>query len=457
MKQVRTVEFENPAWVASGVSTDSRSTKRGDLFFALRGETFDGHNFISQAVQSWASGIVVDSRWAESNSAMMASLHVPKFVVEDTTQALGQLASVYRSKFKIPLIAVGGSNGKTTTKEMIKAVLSQKFNVLATEGNLNNHIGVPQTLFRLEKKHRVAVVEVGTNHPGEIAYLCGILQPTHGLITNIGHEHLEFFGSIDGVAKAECELFEHLKETAGTAFVNTKDIRLKQRSAGMKKKITYGLGARSAIVRGSIRRWSNDARAVVTVKGSSGKSFEIDLGVAGEHNAANAVAAVAVGLTFGVPARKIRTALETFRGVGKRTQLVERNGVTILNDVYNSNPDSVLAGLATLKMLKNSGKKIAVLADMLELGPESESAHRAVGKALEKFGVEYLLTFGALSNFTHEVAKVKFKFHFEQKNLLSEYLLEILGRGDAVLIKGSRGMKMDDVVTVLNERLKKAA
>ncbi|MBI5463516.1 MAG: UDP-N-acetylmuramoyl-tripeptide--D-alanyl-D-alanine ligase, partial [Ignavibacteriales bacterium] len=212
----------------SGVSTDSRSIASGNVFVAIRGEKFDGHNFISAAVQAGAGVIVLEQSWAEKNQAMLISLNRTIVIVVDTTKALGELARIHRRKFRIPVIAIGGSNGKTTTKDMLRAVLAKKFDVLATEGNLNNHIGVPQTLFKLEKKHSIAVVEIGTNHPGEIAHLCEVLEPTHGIITNIGREHLEYFGSLKGVAAAECELFSWLAKHKGTAFINADDGLLKQ-------------------------------------------------------------------------------------------------------------------------------------------------------------------------------------------------------------------------------------
>ena len=458
VQHVRALEFDAVRnIVATGVSTDSRTTKRGDLFLALRGETFDGHNFISNATQSGAAALVVERRWADANQEMMARVHVPTLVVEEALLALGGLARIHRRKFNIPVLAVGGSNGKTTTKEMIRSVLAQKFSVLATDGNLNNQIGVPQTIFRLEKKHQIAVVEIGTNHPGEIAYLCGVLEPTHGLITNIGREHLEFFGSVEGVANAECELFDYLRGANGFAFVNADDTLLKKKARLLKKKTTFGFKARTADVRGTVKRWTDDAHAIVAVKGRRGKALSAEVGAPGAHNAANAVAAAAIGLQFGVPPEKTRNGLESFRAVGKRTQTVSTRGITILNDAYNSNPDSALAGLATLRALKNRGKKIAALGDMLELGTQGEEQHRAIGRALTTFGVQYLLTHGPLSKFTYEAASVKFKFHYEQKNLLAEYLLELLAAGDAVLVKGSRGTHMEDVVTFLTERLKKAA
>ncbi len=444
----------------TGVSTDSRTVKQGDLFLAVRGELFDGHNFLTKAVESGASGIVVDRRWAESNPVLLSSLDVPKLVVEDTVVALGDLARIHRRKFKIPVIVIGGSNGKTTTKDMVTSVLASRYSVLATEGNLNNHIGVPHTLFRLEKKHRIAVIEIGTNHFGELDYLCNIIEPTHALITTIGHEHLEFFGSLDGVAKAEGEAFQWLRTNRpriGMGFINADDQQIARQAKGLKRVISYGFGKKATTVKGTLLGMDASACAEVGVKRRGKKSFSFKLGVPGEHNALNALAAATVGLTFNVPVTRIQDSLGAFKGSNKRMQFVELNGITILNDTYNSNPDSVTAALQTVGAAKVAGKKIAVLADMLELGVNAELEHRRIGEMVHKCGVEYLLTYGPLSNYTHQGAITKFKAHYDQKNILSEYLAELLTKGDIVLIKGSRGMKMEDVVTFLTERFQQAA
>ena len=230
-----------------GISTDSRTIKEGELFVAIRGSNFDGHKFLAEAFANGAVAAVVDREGAIEPVKTM-----PLLVVHDTTKALGDLARYYRLKFDIPVIAIGGSNGKTTTKEMIASVLRRRYEVLSTEGNLNNQIGVPHTLFRLERKHELAVIEIGTNHPGEIAYLCSVIEPTHGLITNIGREHLEFFRTLRGVAKEEGALFEALaRRNDAVAFVNVDDPLLRQRARNLRKKVTYGCTS-TASIRGKI-------------------------------------------------------------------------------------------------------------------------------------------------------------------------------------------------------------
>jgi UDP-N-acetylmuramoyl-tripeptide--D-alanyl-D-alanine ligase len=455
---VQALGFERSSGtLCDGISTDSRTVGQGKLFIALHGEKYDGHNFITKAVESGAAAIIADAKWAEVNSILVSSLNIPRLIVEDTIKAYGQLAMTYRRKFKIPVVVVGGSNGKTTTKEMISAVLSMKFNVLSTEGNLNNHIGVPQTLLRLERQHKIAVIEIGTNHFGEIGYLCDLAEPTHVLITNIGREHLEFFGSLDGVAKAEGEAFEWMRrnrKSKAVGFVNQDDKRIKKAAKGIRKSITYGFDKGPATMKGKLISLDDHACAVLEVKPKGKKAFRVKIGVPGKHNAINALAATAVGLTLNVPAKKIAEALSTFTSANKRMQVLALNGITVLNDTYNSNPDSALVALDVLETMRTRGKKIVVLADMLELGTISPDEHRRVGRAVAKSGAKHLLTYGPLSQNTHDAATTVFKNHFEQKNALCEHLAELLTPGDIVLVKGSRGMKMEDVVAFLTARFK---
>jgi UDP-N-acetylmuramoyl-tripeptide--D-alanyl-D-alanine ligase len=442
----------------TGVSIDSRTIEQGNLFLAIRGEKFDGHNFVTAAIRTGAAAVIVDRQWVENNAALMASLAVPRLVVENTTVALGALARVYRRKFRIPVLAIGGSNGKTTTKEMIHAVLGKKYRVLSTQGNLNNHIGVPQTLFRLVRSHRAAVIEMGTNHAGEIRALCQIAEPTHALITNIGREHLEFFGSVAGVVKAETELFDWLKERRkrkAIVFVNKDNGQLVKKAKGLKS-LSYGLKA-PADVRGTVMGFDQKGRAKLRIRSKGKSGFDVQLSVPGHHNVVNALAAATIGLAFRVPTKKIQSALQSFSTPGKRMEELNISGFTVFNDTYNSNPDSVLAALQTMKSFAAKGKRIAVLADMLELGASAEKEHKYIGSIVSRYGVEYLLTYGELSRFTSAESRTKFKAHYEQKNMLAEYLAELLTPGDVVLIKGSRAMKMEDIVTFLKERFSRAA
>jgi UDP-N-acetylmuramoyl-tripeptide--D-alanyl-D-alanine ligase len=432
----------------AGVSTDTRTVAAGELFVALRGPQFDGHRFLREAVERGARAIMVDERGSTGDLP-----HVPCLVVDDTIRGLAGLARLHREKFSIPVVAVGGSSGKTTTKDMLVAVLGQRYRVLKTEKNHNNHVGVPRTLLRLEKRHEIAVVEIGTNHPGEIAALCAAVAPTHGLLTNIGSEHLEFFGSLDGVAAEEGVLFEVLARSGGKAFINADDHRVVALARRCRGGIRYGFGARNAAVRGKgLTLDDRGCASFAFVGGRVRSGVGVQLHVPGRHQGMNALAAAAVGLMFGVPAGKIAAALASFEGSEKRMAVLNLDGVVVLDDTYNANPDSTVAALETLASMRVRGKRIAVLADMLELGAAEEAEHRRVGEVAAKLGIEYVLTFGARAKRIHEAAHGGFAAHYDQKNVLAEYLAELVGPGDAVLLKGSRGMAMEDVLEFLKQR-----
>jgi len=433
----------------TGVSTDSRNAKPGNIFFAIRGEKYDGHKFIRDAFSSGASCVVVDER---SDSREWRT--IPAVVVSDTTKALGELARLYRQKFDIPFIAVAGSNGKTTTKEMIAAVLGKRYNVISTEKNFNNHVGVPQTLFRLSLKHQIAVVEIGTNHFGELEYLCNILDPTHGVITNIGREHLEYFKTVIGAARAEGELFRYLS-LIGFGFVNADDNLVNQQAKYLKKKIKYGFSKSNLNVRGELLSLDRTGCATFRVKARKRKEFSVPMSIPGSHAAMNGLAAATIGLTFGISPVEIRRALGEFTAVGKRMEVVNLGPVTILNDSYNSNPDSVITALETLRSIKTDMKKVVVLADMLELGAAARREHERIGKLISSMGFKYLLTHGTLARFINEKANVELKIHYDKKEQLMECASKLIVGGGYILVKGSREMRMEELVASLTERFRK--
>ena len=452
LEKLTSVKIVNRQWAKgkkiSGVSTDSRTVESGNIFFALRGEKFDGHQFMPDIAARGVFAVIVDSDWTKNNPDLIAKLKNCAAIVPDTTKALGELAALYRKKFSIPVVAVGGSNGKTTTKEMISAVLKTKYSVLSTEGNLNNHIGVPQMLFRLTPKDDVAVLELGTNHFGELKHLCSIANPTHALITNIGKEHLEFFGDEEGVSKEETVLFRSVR-TKGFAFINLDDDHLRKAGKKVTRSMTYSSGSSGDVRAANIRITDLGQPVFDLVQKKKKEKYTIHLSVTGRHNISNALAAVAVGIKFKVPEKKILHALHGWTAANKRMEIISRNGITILNDTYNANPDSMLAALKSLQSIKAAGKKIVVLADMLELGEKAEHEHAKIGLAVSDLEFEYLLTFGPLSRFTHEASKLAFAEHFDSKEALIVSLKSQVAAGDAVLVKGSRGMKMEDVVTQL--------
>jgi UDP-N-acetylmuramoyl-tripeptide--D-alanyl-D-alanine ligase len=369
-------------------------------------------------------------------------------IVSDTVKALGQLANCYRKKFDIPVVAITGSSGKTTTKEMAKQVLSTEYRVLSTEGNLNNYIGVPMTLFRLQPKHDVAVIEMGMNHYGEIQNLCEIAEPTHGMITNVGKAHLEFFGSIQNIARAKGELFNWLgKKKSRTGFVNADDAHVVRQSKVLHRKVSYGFSSKQAEVRGKLLNIDEQGRAKLRISNANRK-FDVQLSMQGEHNAANALAAAAVGLHFGITDKKITSVLERVQPIKYRMETKLIGGITIINDAYNANPDSVSVALKSLTTMKCSGKKIVVLGDMLELGEQSKKEHRAIGMLIRKLGLDELYTYGKDS----KAMKGK---HFSSKAILVNELMAKVRAGDIVLVKGSRGMKMEEVVEQLEAKLKR--
>jgi UDP-N-acetylmuramoyl-tripeptide--D-alanyl-D-alanine ligase len=432
---------------ANGVSTDSRTVQRGNLFFALRGDTFDGHEYVDRAHDAGALVAVVDREGAGRVTSTM-----PLIVVEDTTAALGKAAELYRRKFDLHVLGIAGSNGKTTTKDMVAAVLAEKYCVLKTEGNLNNHIGVPQTLFRLERKHEVAVIEMGTNHPGELEYLCTIARPTMGLLTSIGREHLEFFKDLEGVEEEETSLFRFLeRDRKAVAFVNGNEPRISRRAGRKLTRFSYGFHGRRD-VRGRIA--GRNAAGCATLEFSGGtltSRVRASLNIAGEHNALNALAAAAVGLRFRVPAKSIVRALEHFTPSGKRMERSEIGGATILNDAYNANPDSMLAALKALAETPAAGKRIAVLGDMKELGDAGAQEHTRIGEEIGRLGIRHVLGFGELTKRLIDAVGSVGALHFTDKRELAAHLLGMLAPGDVVLLKGSRSMKLEDIAAMLRE------
>ncbi len=440
---------ERYIWSArfSGVSIDSRKCGRNELFFAIKGKRFDGHDFVQSLLKKSIKCAVVSEKWFKNLKATeKRSFRKSLVLVKDTVKSLGQLASNHRDKFIIPVLVIGGSNGKTSAKDFIANVLTQKYNVLKTEGNRNNELGVPLTLLRLNRKHEIAVVEVGTNHFKEIDRLCRIVKPQFGLITNIGKEHLEFLKDLSGVAKAEGELAEYLKEVYGMLFLNNDDKYLrKYRSYRGIKRFTYGF-KRKAEVRGVVKK-INGFYPQIEIKHRN-KIINTQLNTIGYQSCQAALSAAAVGFYFEVPVRSIKKAVTEYKiESGKRNQLKNINGFWVIDDTYNSNPDSVKAALENLRSFKCKGKKFIVLADMLELGEQSKREHNDIGKIIRKMKFENLFTIGKDSYNTHTGSKgVKNNFYFKDKNSMAELLKTMIKREDIVLFKGSRGMKMEEVI-----------
>ncbi|MBU6459942.1 MAG: UDP-N-acetylmuramoyl-tripeptide--D-alanyl-D-alanine ligase [Proteobacteria bacterium] len=420
-----------------GVSIDSRSIKAGELFVALNGEHFDGHDFVPMAFEKGAAAAMISRR---------VKLDRPCLMVEDTRLALGKLAKLWRGKFNVPIVGVTGSNGKTTVKEMIASIAVAEFGqnaVLATRGNLNNDIGLPLTLLRLRAAHRIAVLEMGMNHPGEIRYLSDRARPNIALINNAQNAHLQGLGTVEAVARAKGEIYEGL-DVSGTAVINSEDkfFTLWKSLAGSRQVLTYGIS--QGEVRANYTLGPDHSN--LTLFSPAGQ-FGVRLNVAGEHNVKNALAATAVATAAHIGIEAIRVGLESFSGVSGRLQMkVGKKGVKILDDTYNANPDSVKAGIQVLA--RYPGQRVLVLGDMGELGEHVLALHSDIGNVAREAGIDALYTLGQFSIEAQKKFGGKGQHFYHQEELVG-YLKGQLDKDMVVLVKGSRFMKMERVVQEL--------
>jgi UDP-N-acetylmuramoyl-tripeptide--D-alanyl-D-alanine ligase len=446
-----------PPASVEGVSTDTRTIVPGTLFVALRGEKFDAHDFLDEAAAKGAAAAVVAERRAadpahpEGGGAAGA---LARLAVPDTLVALGALARHHRRRFRIPVVAVTGSNGKTTTREMIAAILATRGKVLKSEGNLNNEVGVPLTLFGLDAGHEAAVVEMGMSHPGEIARLAAIAEPQIGVVTLAAPAHLEGLGTVEAVADAKAELYQGLPP-GGIAIANADDARmLKRAQESGRRMITFSgtRGRRGDVVVLEIVGQGTDGLRFVLGVGNRELAVHIPA-LVGAHNAANAAAAAAAAIALGCTDREIVRGLAAVRPVGRRLRL-ERlpSGVQLVDDCYNANPASMSAALRTLVDLAGSGgRPVAVLGDMLELGSFEAEAHRALGEEAARAGVRVLAAFGPRSRAGAEAARAAGldAFHTEEIDALVRWAKATLAPSDVLLVKGSRGMKLERLVEAL--------
>ncbi len=441
--------------IFKGISTDTRTLEPGNIFIGLKGENFDGNSKVYEAFEKGAGAVILNTDFYQLHSKELNQYNI--ITVNNTMHALALLARFHRNRFDIPVIAIGGSNGKTTTKEMTAAILKRKYSLLKTEGNYNNQIGVPLTLLQLNESHTAAVIEIGTNEPGEIAILTSIVRPTHGLLTNIGREHLEKLSDLDGVEMEETFLFGHLKKQNGLAFLNLDDKRLKKYRRFLDKNLTYGTDKEADIYAAFEFNDKLQARLRIedkSLKTEENRVLEIALGVTGYAAAQNAIAAIAVGIELDVPPNDIVAALENYRQDDRhgyaRMVLQNTNGIKILNDCYNANPDSMRMAMLTLKEIAAEGVKYAVLGDMRELGESSSDEHIALlNEAVKQ--TDKILVIG--EEMLKAAAKLKlpsvqaFNTHKELAGTLKSQVRE----GDVVLVKGSRGMEMEQIIKFLTE------
>lgn len=427
--------------IFTGVSTDTRTLKRGELFIALAGENFDAHNFLMQAVEKGAAGVVV------SRTDAALDENTPVILVADTKKALQDLAHFHRMRFNIPVIAVTGSNGKTTTKDMIASVLSTAFSVLKTEGNYNNEIGLPLTLLKLNSYHQAAVVEMGMRGKGEIAELAGIAKPTIGVITNVGQTHIELLGTVENIAEAKGELIESLG-IDGLAILNMDNDYVSNiiSRKGQCPIWFYGINKPCDFRAGQVRLYPDRIEYVCVV--STGEMIDIRMPIVGLHNVYNSLAAVAVGKALGLTIQQIANGLSRIELTGMRLEIQEMGGVKLINDAYNASPLSMNAAIDTLQQVALE-RSVAVLGDMLELGDYALEAHYDVGKKLAVNKVDVVITVGQLSRHIAKGARdngVPVVVECANHNEAIEAMKQEIKIGDTVLVKGSRGMEMEKVL-----------
>lgn len=428
--------------MVSAISTDTRKITENSVFIALKGERFDGHDFAAKAMELGAAAVITE-RPVEGAKCI---------IVDSTAKALLDLANFYRRKFDIPLIGVTGSVGKTTTKDIIACVVSRKYKTLKTQGNLNNEIGLPQTLFGLDREYEAAVIEMGMSHFGEISRLSMCACPTCAVITNIGVSHIENLGTQENILKAKLEILDGADYDAPLILCKDDKLLAGAEIHGERRVVYYSVKKKDCEVYASDIE-TYESSVSFTVNYHEGRIGAV-IHCLGEHNVKNALAAFCVGLELGIDPEEIVKGIADFRPEGMRQNIVVKNGVRFILDCYNAAPDSMKASLSVLSQTRTSGKRYAVLADMLELGKNSRQYHKTVGKYAATSKADMLLCFGKNSHYYIEGA-VQSGFpeesclYFDDRQKISEYLKDVLREGDTVLLKGSRGMRLEEVVNAL--------
>jgi UDP-N-acetylmuramoyl-tripeptide--D-alanyl-D-alanine ligase len=418
------------------IVTDSRKITKDCLFFALKGETFDGNRFAENALTAGAAYAIVDDPKLPKNNKL--------FFVPDVLTALQELARYHRRQFEIPVLVITGSNGKTTTKELISSVLAAHYRTHFTKGNLNNHIGVPLTLLAMPADTEVAVIETGANHVGEIDFLCRIAEPTHGLITNVGKAHLEGFGGFEGVKQTKSELYRHLAAHKGTVFLNQDEPFLKDLIPEGTRTLIYGISEKLSSKNPHLETVLKGTQPFLTVTflNEKNRSVTVKTQLVGIYNFNNIQTAIAVGRYFKVPSLKIKAALEDYVPSNNRSQIVKRGDATILLDAYNANPSSMRGALQNLAQMPFK-TKIAILGDMRELGVDSLAEHDAILKLAQSFDFHKVITVGLEFGKVHPSTDAHFDNTIAARNWFQNISLD---ETTCVLIKGSRGMKLETLL-----------
>lgn len=418
---------------SAGVTTDSRSVRKGEIFFALKGPTHDGNRHAIAALGDGALAAVVD------DSSLCGERII---VVDDVLETMAALAACHRHKLQMPVIGITGTNGKTTTKELLTAVLSRKGRVHSTAGNFNNHIGVPLTLLSAPDDAAFLVVEMGANHVGEIAGLCAVAKPTHGIITNIGTAHIEGFGSFENVRMAKSELYQSLKENNGTIILNDNNPILTGLVEGIDKVVAYSAPGSHTLTARAVEGEGMLLRVEATI---DGREYRFDTGLFGSYNLDNVRAAMAAGLLFDIPADEITDAVSSYRPANNRSQVTETGRNTVIRDAYNANPSSMEKAIASFAAI-NAEKKMVILGDMLELGSESVAGHAAVIRQLKQIDGLKAILVGPLFR---EAADEFPAMLFGSSEEAAEWLRSESPEGYTILVKGSRGIALEKVYPLL--------
>ena len=418
------------------ISTDTRNIQPQSLYFALKGEKFNGNAFAAEALEKGASYAIIDEAHYQSDDRFL--------LVPDVLTALQDLARHHRSHLQIPVIGITGTNGKTTTKELIHAVLSQQFNTYATKGNLNNHIGVPLTLLSIQQQTEIAIIEMGANHVGEIAFLCAIAKPTHGLITNVGKAHLEGFGSFEGVKKAKGELYDYLAVHRGTLFLQYDNPLLRDMAAtrNIDQVVTYGISTDNRLT-GELIAASPLLEVRWSVSGVPA-SHTVHTQLTGSYNTENVLAAICIGQYFGLSAEKINQGISGYQPTNNRSQLTQTANNMVIRDYYNANASSMAAALENLQILE-ADNKVIILGDMFELGEDSYEEHGKIVAEASSLGASRVLFVGK-AFFHHRQPGAEF---YETTEEAGEALRKQPVQGALVLLKASRGMAFEKLVDLL--------
>jgi UDP-N-acetylmuramoyl-tripeptide--D-alanyl-D-alanine ligase len=432
------------------ITIDSRQVKKGSMYIAIKGKKFDGHSFVKSSVADGASTVLINRRRLRE----FASINVPIITVDNTTKALGAVANIWRKKLNARVIGITGSTGKTSTKDMLATLLSEKYRVNKTIGNNNNHIGVPLTILSTNEKHDVLIVELGTNHFGEIEYSANILEPDYSLITNIGHSHIAYLKNKSGVFKEKSRLNDITRKNNGMVFLNYDDPMLKQYSNKLDDFISFGFNDKVDI-KGQITGYTNDGKPIVKIKYKN-KILEHSLPVYGEHSAFNYIAAVSIALEFGISREQLQKSTNRIEPTGARLNVYKKKSFILIDDSYNASPESMKAAIELTTKITTYHRKVLVLGDMFELGKDKIKHHQSLASIIINNNIDELYCIGnAMRSLTDRLKNKKITIrHFRTRKSFSNFLKKYNFKNKVILVKGSRAMRMEEFTQIILSKAK---